>query len=166
MNGQNVVLHIPVLFFTIIDESGFHLTLPSTSRSSSPNLRLMFSSDGSYIAALSSIYQISRTVTNEFLLDEYPSVIYIISVLDFAASAILYQTSPVKGMCWHDQTTLLTVVCEGTSNIYVWQPTGCLSIPQPAVDGARHVTWAPSCDTLLISGPSSFCLAVPDWACY
>ena len=98
---------------------------------------------------------------------DYPCHVFVLKVSDLALTAVLHQNSPIKEICWHDQGTLLTVLCDGTpNNIYVWQPTGCLSIPQPSVEGAKCVQWAPQCDTLLISAPTAFCLAVPDWSCY
>lgn len=79
--------------------------------------------------------------------------------------AVLHQTAAVRSIAWHDSSVVLCVVTN-LPNVYVWQPSGCLCIPQPAVSESRQLRWVPAADTLMISSTASFCLAVPDWATY
>jgi WD40 repeat protein len=139
------------LSYYLVDESGFQLQVGrSVDTKKIPNLQIEFSNDSAYIAAVTS---------------EYPNCVWIINVSELAVVAVLQQASPVRSFSWHDVSPIL-VVATDASNIFVWQPSGCLSIPQPAVNDPRLVRWAPGNDTLLIAGSTSFCLAVPDWATY
>lgn len=135
----------------MVDESGFHSQLTKSDlRRGGGSLQIEFSPDSAYIAAITR---------------EYPNCVWIINISELAVVAILQQVTAVKSMAWHDSSPVLSVITD-TLNVYVWQPTGCLCIPQPAIEDSKLLKWAKSCDTLMIAGGSTFCLAVPDWATY
>lgn len=135
-------------------ESGFTISVGRCSLTNSTNaspLNLQFSPDSAYIAVVSI---------------DYPTCVWIFNLSDLMIVAVLQQTSPVRFLTWHDTSPILTVITNDANALFVWQPSGCLCIPQPAVLDARHLAWMARRDTLLISGNSSFSLAVPDWATY
>lgn len=135
-------------------ESSFSLNVGKCSLSNgngASSLTLRFSPDSAYIAVLSA---------------DYPTYVWILNVSELIIVAVLQQVHSVRSLIWHDSNPILTVITNDTSNLFVWQPTGCMCIPQPAVQDARHLAWMAHKDTLLISGSSSFSLAVPDWATY
>ena len=136
-------------------ESGFTISTgkcsPSNGANNSPSLNLQFSPDSAYIAVVSA---------------DYPTCVWIFNLSDLMIVAVLQQINPVRSLAWHDTNPILTVITSDASTLFVWQPSGCLCIPQPAVPDARHLTWMTRKDTLLIFGGSSFSLAVPDWVTY
>lgn len=98
---------------------------------------------------------------------------WILNVPDLTIIAILQQSSPIRSFSWNgggkdDDLPALSLVTIESTNIYIWRPTGCLCIPQPAIPDPRIVRWTANGagDTLLIVGSLSFCLAVPDWTTY
>ncbi len=82
-----------------------------------------------------------------------------------AVIAVLHQVAPIRSFTWHDSNPLLTLVTD-SPNVYIWQPTGCLCIPQPVLGDARLVRWAPLIDTLVVASADAFTLAVPSWSEY
>lgn len=95
----------------------------------------------------------------------YPNCVWIFNMRELRMAAVLHQTTAIRSLSWHDSTAVLCVVT-ALPNVYVWQPSGCLCVHQPAVSDPRQLRWAPAVDTLLIASAASFCLAVPDWATY
>lgn len=135
-------------------ESGFTLNIGKCSSGNGGGLAsitLQFSPDSAYIAVVSI---------------DYPTCVWIFNLSELIIVAVLQQAHPVRSLSWHDASPILTIITNDASHLFVWQPTGCLCIPQPAVQDARHLAWMAYKDTLLISGGSSFSLAVPDWATY
>lgn len=138
-----------------IYEPSFNFTLLKTNctgkKEGSNPLELYFSPDSAYIA----IYTL-----------EYPTCVWILNVSEMAIVAVLHQVHQIRSLVWHDQSPILMILTAGHAGIFVWQPNGCLCVPQPSVPDARHLMWLRRRETLLITGGSTFSLATPDWATY
>lgn len=117
---------------------------------SSSRLLVEFSHDTTFVAAHSG---------------QYPTCVWIYNVVEMALVAVLQQLQPVRSLSWSETSSSLVVATEAPT-LFVWQPSGCLCIPQPTVKDPRLVKWASERDVLLVGGTGTFSLAVPDWATY
>lgn len=131
-------------------ESSFSLSLPSFSTNSlvKAPLLVQFSKCSTFLAAVSS---------------EYPNCVWVINLSSMCIAAVLHQANNIRSISWHDSRVALTILTSRPGHIYLWEPSGCMCIPQPAISDPRSLYWLDSLETLLIVGNSSFSLASPEW---
>lgn len=120
-----------------------------------------FSSDSTLLAVSSS---------------EIPNQVYIFRTENLLTShfeplVILIQSQSVRQITWHDISPLLCIVTSNyhtsrESQIYMWQQgEGAVAVKVPTgVQDLKNIEWATGADTLVVSSPKTFCLAVPNWA--
>lgn len=133
-------------------ESSFSLSLsPSTNSTAKTPLMMQFSKTSTFLAAVSS---------------EYPNCIWIVNLSSMCIVAVLHQANNIRSISWHDSHMVLTILTTRPGSIYLWEPSGCMCIPQPAISDPRSLSWLDGLETLLIAGSSSFTLASPEWVSF
>ncbi|XP_073417808.1 WD repeat-containing protein WRAP73 isoform X1 [Dendrobates tinctorius] len=92
--------------------------------------------------------------------DNMPCCVWIWDVQKMRLSVVLEQTSPVRSFCW-DPVQPRLAICTGNSKVYLWSPSGCVSVQVP-VEGSFNVlslAWHPlGEDSLLLASKDQLCL--------
>ncbi|XP_049609478.1 WD repeat-containing protein WRAP73 [Syngnathus scovelli] len=106
---------------------------------------LAFSSDSRYLATKN---------------DNIASVIWVWNMEKMSLEAVLEQMSAVRCFQWDPRCPRLAI-CTGNTNIYLWTPTGCVSVQVPSDDGGFQVhslMWHCHGDPLILLGKDQLCL--------
>lgn len=106
---------------------------------------LAFSADNRYLASKN---------------DNMPYSVWIWNIQKMKLFAVLEQSSAVRSFVWHPVQPRLAV-CTGNSRVYLWSPTGSVSVQVPVegVFNVLSVSWHPMGeDTLLLSSKDHLCL--------
>ncbi|XP_075695518.1 WD repeat-containing protein WRAP73 [Rhinoderma darwinii] len=92
--------------------------------------------------------------------DNMPCCVWIWDIQKMKLSVVLEQTSPVRSFLW-DPVQPRLVICTGNSKVYLWSPTGCVSVQVP-VEGTFNVlslAWHPlGEDSLLLMSKDHLCI--------
>ncbi|KAG8568570.1 hypothetical protein GDO81_014066 [Engystomops pustulosus] len=92
--------------------------------------------------------------------DNMPCCVWIWDIQKMRLSVVLEQTSPVRSFHW-DPVQPRLAICTGNSKVYLWSPTGCVSVQVP-VEGTFNVlslAWHPlGEDSLLLTSKDHFCI--------
>ncbi|XP_072012415.1 WD repeat-containing protein WRAP73 isoform X2 [Engystomops pustulosus] len=92
--------------------------------------------------------------------DNMPCCVWIWDIQKMRLSVVLEQTSHVRSFHW-DPVQPRLAICTGNSKVYLWSPTGCVSVQVP-VEGTFNVlslAWHPlGEDSLLLTSKDHFCI--------
>ncbi|KAH9513432.1 WD repeat-containing protein wrap73 [Bulinus truncatus] len=91
--------------------------------------------------------------------DNMPCVLWIWDIRKLALCAVLIQSSPIKAMKWDPHSPRLAL-CTSTNKLYMWSPSGCLSVQIP-VEGTfliHNLLWHPDGDSILLMGKEQMCV--------
>ncbi|KAL0400997.1 UNVERIFIED_CONTAM: WD repeat-containing protein WRAP73 [Sesamum latifolium] len=91
--------------------------------------------------------------------DSMPTVLWIWDVQHLELAAILIQKDPVRAAAW-DPTCPRLVLCTGSTNLYMWTPSGayCINAPFPNFS-IFDLKWNSDGSCLLLKDKESFCCA-------
>ncbi|KAL0321688.1 UNVERIFIED_CONTAM: WD repeat-containing protein WRAP73 [Sesamum calycinum] len=91
--------------------------------------------------------------------DSMPTVLWIWDVQHLELAAILIQKDPVRAVAW-DPTCPRLVLCTGSTNLYMWTPSGayCINAPFPNFS-IFDLKWNSDGSCLLLKDKESFCCA-------
>ncbi|XP_051915203.1 WD repeat-containing protein WRAP73 isoform X1 [Hippocampus zosterae] len=105
---------------------------------------LAFSSDSRYLATKN---------------DNMASVIWVWDLQKMSLEAVLEQTSAVRCFQWDPKRSRLAM-CTGNTKVYLWTPTGCVSVEVPSDGGfqVQHLSWHCHGDPLILLGKEQLCL--------
>lgn len=106
---------------------------------------LAFSADNRYLATKN---------------DNMPCCVWIWDIQKMRLSVVLEQMSPVRSFHW-DPIQPRLAICTGNSKVYLWSPTGCVSVQVP-VEGTFNVlslAWHPlGEDSVLLMSKDHLCI--------
>ncbi|XP_040285909.1 WD repeat-containing protein WRAP73 [Bufo bufo] len=92
--------------------------------------------------------------------DNMPCCVWIWDIQKMRLSVVLEQTSPVRSFHW-DPVQPRLAICTGNRKVYLWSPTGCVSVQVP-VEGPFNVlslAWHPlGEDSLLLMSKDHLCI--------
>lgn len=91
--------------------------------------------------------------------DSMPTVLWVWDVQHLELAAILIQKDPIRAAAW-DPTCPRLVLCTGSSNLYMWTPSGayCINVPFPQFC-VLDLKWNSDGSCLLLKDKESFCCA-------
>ncbi|KAH6790477.1 Transducin/WD40 repeat-like superfamily protein [Perilla frutescens var. frutescens] len=91
--------------------------------------------------------------------DSMPTVLWVWDVQHLELAAILIQKDPIRAAAW-DPTCPRLVVCTGSTNLYMWTPSGayCINVPFPQFS-VLDLKWNSDGSCLLLKDKESFCCA-------
>lgn len=91
--------------------------------------------------------------------DSMPTVVWVWDVQRLELAAILIQKDPVRAAAW-DPTCCRLVLCTGSSNLYMWTPSGayCINAPFPQFS-VLDLKWNSDGSCLILKDKDSFCCA-------
>ncbi|KAL1559312.1 WD repeat-containing protein WRAP73 [Salvia divinorum] len=91
--------------------------------------------------------------------DCMPTVVWVWDVQRLELAAILIQKDPVRAAAW-DPTCCRLVLCTGSSNLYMWTPSGayCINAPFPQFS-VLDLKWNSDGSCLILKDKDSFCCA-------
>ncbi|KAG6415977.1 hypothetical protein SASPL_123398 [Salvia splendens] len=91
--------------------------------------------------------------------DNMPTVVWVWDVQRLELAAILIQKDPVRAAAW-DSTCCRLVLCTGSSNLYMWTPSGayCINAPFPQLS-VLDLKWNLDGSCLILKDKDSFCCA-------
>lgn len=91
--------------------------------------------------------------------DSMPTVLWVWDVQHLELAAILIQKDPIRAAAW-DPTCPRLVLCTGSTNLYMWTPTGayCINVPFPHFS-VLDLKWNSDGSCLLLKDKESFCCA-------
>ncbi|KAK2994685.1 hypothetical protein RJ640_026164 [Escallonia rubra] len=91
--------------------------------------------------------------------DSMPSVIWIWDIHHLELAAILIQKDPIRAAAWDPACTRL-VLCTGSSQLYMWTPSGayCVSVPLMQFN-VTDLKWNSDGSCLLLKDKELFCCA-------
>ncbi|KAH6773818.1 Transducin/WD40 repeat-like superfamily protein [Perilla frutescens var. hirtella] len=91
--------------------------------------------------------------------DSMPTVLWVWDVQHLELAAILIQKDPIRAAAW-DPTYPRLVVCTGSTNLYMWTPSGayCINVPFPQFS-VLDLKWNSDGSCLLLKDKESFCCA-------
>ncbi|XP_024393514.1 uncharacterized protein [Physcomitrium patens] len=89
--------------------------------------------------------------------DNMPNALWIWDVVRLELLALLLQKDPIRSAAW-DPIYPRIAVCTGTSQLYLWTPTGacCVQIPLAGFY-ASELKWIPDGTALLLKDKEAFC---------
>ncbi|XP_057778536.1 uncharacterized protein LOC130997287 [Salvia miltiorrhiza] len=91
--------------------------------------------------------------------DSMPTVVWVWDVQRLELAAILIQKDPVRAAAW-DPTCPRLVICTGSSNLYMWTPSGAYCINVPFLQfSVLDLKWNSDGSCLLLKDKDSFCCA-------
>ncbi|KAK0041313.1 WD repeat-containing protein WRAP73 [Biomphalaria pfeifferi] len=91
--------------------------------------------------------------------DNMPCVLWIWDIRKLGLCAVLLQTNPIKAVKW-DPCSQRLALCTSTNKLYMWSPSGCLSVQVP-VEGTfliHNLSWQPEGDAILLVGKEQMCV--------
>ncbi|XP_073273927.1 uncharacterized protein [Primulina huaijiensis] len=105
---------------------------------------------------------ISWSSNSQFLCtrnDSMPTVLWIWDVQLLELASILIQKDPIRAVAW-DPTFPRLVFCTGSTQIYMWTPSGayCINVPFPEFS-ALDLKWNSDGSSILLKDKASFCCA-------
>lgn len=91
--------------------------------------------------------------------DSMPTVLWVWDVQHLELAAILIQKDPIRAAAW-DPTCPRLVLCTGSTNLYMWTPSGayCINVPFPHFS-VLDLKWNSDGSCLLLKEKESFCCA-------
>ncbi|XP_075502434.1 uncharacterized protein LOC142540286 [Primulina tabacum] len=105
---------------------------------------------------------ISWSSNSQFLCtrnDSMPTVLWIWDVQLLEVASILIQKDPIRAVAW-DPTFPRLVFCTGSTQIYMWTPSGayCINVPFPEFS-TLDLKWNSDGSSILLKDKASFCCA-------
>ncbi|CAL1547065.1 unnamed protein product [Lymnaea stagnalis] len=91
--------------------------------------------------------------------DNMPCVLWIWDIRRLGLCAVLIQANPIKSIAW-DPTRPRLALCTSTNKLYMWSPSGSLSVEVP-VEGTfniHNLTWHPEGEAILLIGKDQMCV--------
>ncbi|CAB1430942.1 unnamed protein product [Pleuronectes platessa] len=109
---------------------------------------LAFSSDSRYLATKN---------------DNMASVVWVWDMQRMNLEAVLEQTSAVRCFQWDPRRPRLAL-CTANTKLYLWSPSGCVSVQVPTEGGfqVHSLSWHCSGDSLILIGKEQLCLCFMD----
>lgn len=91
--------------------------------------------------------------------DSMPTVMWVWDVQHLELAAILIQKDPIRAAAW-DPTCPRLVLCTGSSNLYMWTPSGayCINVPFPRFS-VLDLKWNSDGSCLILKDKELFCCA-------
>ncbi|KAI3471010.1 hypothetical protein Pfo_027673 [Paulownia fortunei] len=91
--------------------------------------------------------------------DSMPTVLWIWDVQHLQLAAILIQKNPIRAVAW-DPTCPRLLFCTGSTNLYMWTPSGayCINVPFPHYS-VMDLKWNSNGSCILVKVKDSFCCA-------
>uniref|UniRef100_A0A8D3AZK4 WD repeat containing, antisense to TP73 n=1 Tax=Scophthalmus maximus TaxID=52904 RepID=A0A8D3AZK4_SCOMX len=109
---------------------------------------LAFSSDSRYLATKN---------------DNMATVVWVWDMQRMSLVAVLEQTSSVRCFQWDPRRPRLAL-CTANTKLYLWSPSGCVSVQVPTEGGfqVQSLSWHCSGDSLILLGKEQLCLCYMD----